>query len=277
MQQEDLGQLPVPVSSPATEAFPGPVPDAAELPHRQRVLRRSRFLRQHREVVREFQDRLPAGSIFGLLGPNGSGKSTTIRMLCGLLRPTAGSGRVLGLDIVKQAEAIKARIGYMSQKFSLYEDLTVAEKLRFFGSIYGLADRELEERCRELGARMRFAGREKQLVGTLSGGWKQRVALACAFVHAPRLLILDEPTAGVDPVSRRLFWELLDALAAEGITILVTTHYMDEAERCHLVALMESGGLYAFGPPRQLMAAAGLPTLEDVFVRMATAGGESSA
>ncbi|RJX23326.1 MAG: ABC transporter ATP-binding protein [Ammonifex sp.] len=229
------------------------------------------------QAVQDVSFTVPAGSIFGLLGPNGSGKSTTIRMLCGLLRPTAGSGRVLGLDIISQAEQVKARIGYMSQKFSLYEDLTVFENLRFFGSVYGLTNRELDLRCRELAARMKLEGRENQLVGTLSGGWKQRVALASAFVHQPRLLILDEPTAGVDPVSRRIFWELLNVLIAEGVTILVTTHYMDEAENCHLVALMEGGRLYAFGPPERLMAEEGLPTLEDVFVRMATRGGQPFA
>lgn len=229
------------------------------------------------QAVQDVSFTVPAGSIFGLLGPNGSGKSTTIRMLCGLLRPTAGSGRVLGLDIISQAEQVKVRIGYMSQKFSLYEDLTVFENLRFFGSVYGLTNRELDLRCRELAARMKLEGRENQLVGTLSGGWKQRVALASAFVHQPRLLILDEPTAGVDPVSRRIFWELLNVLIAEGVTILVTTHYMDEAENCHLVALMEGGRLYAFGPPERLMAEEGLPTLEDVFVRMATRGGQPFA
>jgi ABC-2 type transport system ATP-binding protein len=220
---------------------------------------------------------VPAGRIFGLLGPNGSGKSTAIRMLCGLMRPSGGSGRVLGLDIVTQAEEIKKNIGYMSQKFSLYEDLTMAENLFFFGNIYGLTGRQAAGRCSELYARMKLTGRENQLVGTLSGGWKQRVALACAFIHQPRLLVLDEPTAGVDPVSRRLFWDLLNNLAAEGISVLVTTHYMDEAECCHLVALMESGRLYAFGTPDQLMAEAGMDSLEDVFIEMAARGGMQHA
>ncbi|WP_422880229.1 ABC transporter ATP-binding protein [Moorella sulfitireducens] len=224
------------------------------------------------QAVRQVSFQVPAGSIFGLLGPNGSGKSTTIRMLCGLMRPSSGSGQVLGLDIVTQAEAIKASIGYMSQKFNLYEDLTVVENLYFFGSIYGLRGAALSRRCRELYERMQLEGCEKQRVGTLSGGWKQRVALACAFIHLPRLLVLDEPTAGVDPVSRRLFWNLLEGLAAEGITILLTTHYMDEAERCHVIALMDRGRLHAFGPPARLMAAAGLPTLEDIFIEMAGKG-----
>ncbi|OAT87147.1 ABC transporter ATP-binding protein [Desulfotomaculum copahuensis] len=224
------------------------------------------------QAVRGISFQVPAGSIFGLLGPNGSGKSTTIRMLCGLMRPSAGGGQVLGLDILTRAEEIKNNIGYMSQKFSLYEDLTIAENLHFFGNIYGLTGHQVTARCAELYTRMKITGRENQLVGTLSGGWKQRTALACAFIHQPRLLVLDEPTAGVDPVSRRLFWELLDGLAADGITILVTTHYMDEAERCHLVALMEDGNLHAFGTPRQLMAEAGMDSLEDVFIDMATGG-----
>jgi ABC-2 type transport system ATP-binding protein len=216
---------------------------------------------------------VPAGTIFGLLGPNGSGKSTTIRMLCGLMRPSAGSGQVLGLDIVHQAEKVKSSIGYMSQKFSLYEDLTVMENIHFFGSIYGLPPAEIGNRYQALGERMRLSGRERQLVGTLSGGWKQRVALACAFLHGPRLLILDEPTAGVDPVSRRLFWDILAGLAADGVTILMTTHYMDEAESCHLTALMFRGRLHAFGQPADLIRQAGLPSLEDVFIHMVGEGG----
>ena len=216
---------------------------------------------------------VPAGTIFGLLGPNGSGKSTTIRMLCGLMRPSGGSGQVLGLDIVSRAEEVKSSIGYMSQKFSLYEDLTVMENIHFFGSIYGLPQAEIGSRYRNLVERMRLGGRERQLVGTLSGGWKQRVALACAFLHQPRLLILDEPTAGVDPVSRRLFWDILAGLAADGVTILLTTHYMDEAESCHLTALMFRGRLQAFGPPADLIRQAGLRTLEDVFIHMVGEGG----
>ncbi|MDI6710405.1 MAG: ABC transporter ATP-binding protein [Thermoanaerobacterales bacterium] len=215
---------------------------------------------------------VPEGRIFGLLGPNGSGKSTTIRMLCGIMRPTAGSGHVLGYDIAREPEAIKQHIGYMSQKFSLYEDLTVEENMHFYGRIYGLDRAAVAARLAELKREMQLEVRERQLVGTLSGGWKQRVALACAFIHRPRLLVLDEPTAGVDPVSRRLFWEILDRLAAQGITILVTTHYMDEAERCHLVALIFRGRLGAFGAPQALKEAAGRPTLEDVFIDMAREG-----
>ena len=209
------------------------------------------------------------GEIFGLLGPNGSGKSTTVRMLCGILRPSSGRGEVLGYDIAREAERIKESIGYVSQRFSLYEDLTVAENMHFFGSIYGLSADQVIKRRRELSRQMKLEGLENQKVQTLSGGFKQRVALACAFLHRPRLLILDEPTAGVDPVSRRLFWDLLRELAAGGITILVTTHYMDEAEQCHLVALMNRGRLWAFGPPAGLMARAGEKSLEEVFIKMA--------
>ncbi|HCJ79713.1 MAG TPA: ABC transporter ATP-binding protein [Desulfotomaculum sp.] len=226
------------------------------------------------QAVRNVSFQVPTGSIFGLLGPNGSGKSTIIRMLCGLMHPSAGNGQVLGLDIVTKAENIKASIGYMSQKFSLYEDLTVTENLYFFGSIYGLGKPEITRRCQELYQKMKLNGLEKQLVSTLSGGWKQRLALACAFIHQPRLLVLDEPTAGVDPVSRRLLWDLLGDLSTEGITILVTTHYLDEANHCHLVALMNRGFLYAFGPPGQLAAEEGLDSLEDVFIKMASSGGD---
>lgn len=212
---------------------------------------------------------VPEGSIFGLLGPNGCGKSTTIRMLCGILMPTGGKAQVLGYDIETESESIKQNIGYMSQKFSLYEDLTIYENMLFFGTIYGLQAEDVGKRIKELTAEMKLSGRSNQLVRTLSGGWKQRLALACAFIHSPRLLILDEPTAGVDPVSRSLFWNILQELAAKGITILVTTHYMDEAERCDLVALMMEGKLHAFGSPAELKDSAKATTLEEVFINMA--------
>ncbi|MBO8128081.1 MAG: ABC transporter ATP-binding protein [Peptococcaceae bacterium] len=229
------------------------------------------------KAVDSLSFRVPSGKIFGLLGPNGSGKSTTIRMLCGLMRPTAGSGTVLGYDIVTEAENVKQNIGYMSQKFSLYEDLTVVENMRFFGQIYGLSSRDIRQRVAELKGEMQLDVRENQLVGTLSGGWKQRVALACAFLHRPRLLILDEPTAGVDPVSRRLFWDILARLSDQGITILVTTHYMDEAERCDITALMFRGKLGAFGSPAELITRAGAASLEDVFIDLAQEGAEENA
>lgn len=226
-------------------------------------------------AVQDISFKVPAASIFGLLGPNGCGKSTSIRILCGLMRPTSGSGRVLGLDVATQAEEIKARIGYMSQKFSLYEDLTGEENLRFFGRIYGLPEERLDRRSEELYEWLKFSGQQRQLVANLSGGWKQRVALACAFVHNPSMMVLDEPTAGVDPVSRRIFWNSLRELAARGVTVLITTHYMDEAERCDLVALMEKGRLHAFGSPRELKQKEGLASLEDVFIKMAAAEGEA--
>lgn len=167
---------------------------------------------------------IPKGKIFGFLGPNGSGKSTTIRMICGVLTPTSGTGTVLGYDIKKESEKIKQNIGYMSQRFSLYEDLTVEENLDFYGSIYLLNKDELNERKRELIEMAGLNGKEKALAGTLSGGWKQRLALGCSLIHRPKLLVLDEPTAGVDPVSRREFWKLVNELVKEGITALVTTH-----------------------------------------------------
>ncbi|MFZ5640541.1 MAG: ABC transporter ATP-binding protein [Bacillota bacterium] len=206
------------------------------------------------------------GEIFGFLGANGSGKSTTIRMLCGILTPTSGSGRVLGFDIATQAEQIKQNIGYMSQKFSLYEELTVDENLNFYAGIYGLNDSEAVSRKKEIIELTSLAGRENQRAGNLSGGWKQRLALGCALIHRPPLLFLDEPTAGVDPVSRRIFWEIIQYLTKQGVTFLVTTHYMDEAELCDTVGFIHFGNLVAFGTPGDLKAKYGHSSLEDVFI-----------
>jgi ABC-2 type transport system ATP-binding protein len=192
------------------------------------------------------------GEIYGFLGPNGAGKTTTIRMLCGILEPTAGRGSVLGFDVAAEAEEIKRRIGYMSQKFSLYEDLTVAENVDFYASIYGLRGDVKRERTEEVFRTAGLVGRTGQLAGTLSGGQKQRLALGCALVHRPELLFLDEPTAGVDPLSRRDFWGLLYELAAAGTTILVTTHYMDEAEHCNRLGFIYDGKLIAEGEPDAL-------------------------
>jgi ABC-2 type transport system ATP-binding protein len=187
------------------------------------------------------------GEVFGLLGSNGAGKSTTIRMLCGLLRPTSGQAFVLDIDVAKDPEAVKRRIGYMTQRFSLYDDLTVEQNLDFFGGVYGLRGARLAERKAWAAATAGLEGKSELLTHDLPGGWKQRLALACAVLHEPRLIFLDEPTGGVDPISRRRFWALIDAMAAEGITILVTTHYLDEAERCDRIALMHGGRLVALG------------------------------
>lgn len=194
------------------------------------------------------------GEVFALLGPNGSGKTTTIRMLCGILAPTGGQGVVLGYDVATDGESIKSSIGYMSQRFALYEDLSVRENLEFYGGVYSVAPRRLRERVNELIAMAGLEGRERQLAGTLSGGWKQRLALGCAIVHQPPLLFLDEPTAGVDPISRRRFWRMIYGLAQEGVTIFLTTHYLDEAEHAHRVAMMFNGRLMALDTPAGIKA-----------------------
>jgi ABC-2 type transport system ATP-binding protein len=187
------------------------------------------------------------GEIFGFLGSNGAGKSTTIRMLCGLLRPTSGEALVGGISVTKDPEGVKQRIGYMSQRFSLYELLTVDQNIAFFGGIYGLDRLRLAERRRFVIEMAGLAGREQTLARDLSGGWRQRLALGCAILHEPPILFLDEPTGGVDPLSRRQFWRLIDSLSASGVTVLVTTHYLDEAERCHRVALIHAGRLATIG------------------------------
>ena len=192
------------------------------------------------------------GEVFGLLGSNGAGKSTVIRMLCGLLRPTSGAARVQGVDVDKDPEAVKRIIGYMSQRFSLYEDLTVSQNLRFFGGVYGLRGAALAGREDWAVETAGLQGKEDLLTGDLPGGWKQRLALACAVLHRPRLLFLDEPTGGVDPISRRQFWGLIDRLSAGGVTVIVTTHYLDEAEHCDRIALMHAGRLAALGTVSQL-------------------------
>jgi ABC-2 type transport system ATP-binding protein len=208
------------------------------------------------------------GEVFGLLGPNGSGKTTTIRMLCGLMTPTSGTATVVGHDITREPEQIRRKIGYMSQRFGLYDDLTVAENIRFYASIYGLSGAARRERTAELLADLGLEPRAGQLAGELSGGWKQRLALACATAHRPSMLFLDEPTAGVDPASRRLFWQWIYALARQGTTILVTTHYMDEAERCQRLAFLSRGHLIAVGTVAEVLAQFGQPTIEDVFIEL---------
>jgi ABC-2 type transport system ATP-binding protein len=200
------------------------------------------------------------GHITGFLGPNGSGKTTTLRMLCGLLTPDSGHGQVLGLDFPKQAEAIKRQTGYMTQRFSLYEDLTIEENLAFIARVYSLdhVSRRVDETLEKLG----LTHRRKQLAGQLSGGWKQRLALAAAVMHEPKLLLLDEPTAGVDPQARRDFWDEIHRLADEGMTVLVSTHYMDEAERCHEIAYIFNGDLIARGTADEVIAQSHLVTFE---------------
>ncbi len=196
--------------------------------------------------------RVEQGEIFGFLGANGAGKSTTIRMLCGLLRPTSGTGHVLGIDVARDPEGVKRRIGYMSQRFSLYDDLTVAQNVRFFGGVYGLRGELARERQAWALETAGLVGKEDRLTGELPGGWKQRLALACAVLHRPRVVFLDEPTSGVDPISRRRFWRLIDEMAAGGVTVFVTTHYLDEAEYCHRLALIHAGRLVALGTVSEL-------------------------
>ncbi len=208
------------------------------------------------------------GEVFGLLGPNGSGKTTTIRMLTGLLEPTSGGATVVGIDVVRRPDEVRRVIGYMSQKFGLYDDLTIRENLRFYASVYGLHGDAREARMEELLTDLRLARRADQMAGTLSGGWKQRLALACATAHRPRMLFLDEPTAGVDPAARRLFWELIHDLARGGTTIVVTTHYMDEAARCERLAFMSRGKLIAVGTGPEVMAHFAQPSIEDVFIEL---------
>jgi ABC-2 type transport system ATP-binding protein len=217
-------------------------------------------------AVRQLNLRIDTGEVFGLLGPNGSGKTTTIRMLCGLLAPSAGGATVAGIDVVAAPERIKQRIGYMSQRFGLYEDLTVWENLDFYAGIYGLTGAALRTRVAEVVEFIGIAGRLGQLVAELSGGWKQRLALGCALQHRPAVLFLDEPTAGVDPAARRTFWRTIHDLAGRGTTVIVTTHYMDEAERCGRLAMLSGGHLIALGTPAEVAAQVGGKTLEDAFI-----------
>jgi ABC-2 type transport system ATP-binding protein len=213
-----------------------------------------------KHVVRDFSLQVKRGEIYGFLGPNGSGKTTSIRMICGLLKPDSGSGVVLGHDVIRDTGAIKREVGYMTQRFSLWEDLTIRENLEFIARMYGMNDRKaavtraLED--------LNLGKRQDQLAGTLSGGWKQRLSLAACMLHRPQLLLLDEPTAGVDPQARRDFWEEIHGLAARGISVLVSTHYMDEAERCHRLAYILYGKLLANGTPDEVLHLFRLATWE---------------
>ncbi|MCF7787027.1 MAG: ABC transporter ATP-binding protein [Prosthecobacter sp.] len=211
-----------------------------------------------RTVVNKIDLQVRTGEIYGFLGPNGSGKTTFIRMLCGLLKADEGSGTCLGFDVIKQSEEIKKQVGYMTQRFSFYEDLSIRENLDFVARMYGIKNREktVSGSIKRLG----LSGREQQLAGQLSGGWKQRLALAACLIHEPKLLLLDEPTAGVDPKARRDFWEQIHQLAAEGLTFLITTHYMDEAERCHRLAYLAYGNLLTHGTVQEVIDSAHLTT-----------------
>ena len=227
------------------------------------------------EAVKGIDLVVPKGGIHGLIGPNGAGKSTTIKMICGVLEPSGGTGTVLGLELGTESEKIKEKIGYMSQKFSLYEDLTVAENIEFYSEIYTIDLAQKKGRTEEI---LRISGlgdRKDQLVGTLSGGWKQKLALSCCLIHKPELLILDEPTAGVDPVSRRLFWKLIHEIVREGVTVLATTHYMDEAEGFDSAAFIMDGSIIAADTTAALMEKNNVDNLEDVFIKYALNGDEA--
>ncbi|MCS6953145.1 MAG: ABC transporter ATP-binding protein [Bryobacteraceae bacterium] len=226
-------------------------------------------------LVRRFGDfvavdrisfRVPRGEIFGFLGPNGAGKTTAIRILCGLLRPSEGRALVAGFDVAADPEAVRRRIGYMSQKFSLYDDLTVEENLEFFGGIYGVTGARRRERIEYALATAGLEEQRRTMTRLLAGGFKQRLALGCAILHEPPILFLDEPTSGVDPVARRNFWDLIYRLSSAGHTVFVTTHYMDEAEYCHRLALMHRGRIVALGSPAALKDEAGTRSLEEVFL-----------
>ena len=205
-------------------------------------------------AVNQISFTVDRGEIFGFLGANGAGKSTTIRMMCGLLKPTSGTALVDGVDVSRDPEEVKRRIGYMSQKFSLYEALTVEQNIRFFGVLYGLTDEQIAARMKFVVEMAGLSGREQTRAKDLAGGWRQRLALGCAILHEPRILFLDEPTGGVDPVSRRQFWRLIEDMSRAGVTILVTTHYLDEAEHCHRIAIVNAGKLAVMGTSRELKA-----------------------
>lgn len=213
--------------------------------------------------------KVTAGEIFGFLGANGAGKTTAMRMLCGLSVPTSGKATVSGFDVYKEAEKIKRNIGYMSQRFSLYEDLTVQENIQFFGGIYGLTDQELKSKGTALVDKLGLEKEADQLVGRLPLGWKQKLAFSVAVLHEPQIVFLDEPTGGVDPVTRRQFWDLIYEASEKGTTVFVTTHYMDEAEYCHRISMMVDGSIKALDSPKRLKEHYNAPTMDEVFFELA--------
>lgn len=210
------------------------------------------------------------GEIFGFLGANGAGKTTAIRMLCGLLSPTAGTGHVAGFDIMKETSKIRSRIGYMSQKFSLYSDLTVRDNMIFYGSLYGITGKKLKSAIADLAGFLEITDLLPRITGSLPWGWQQRLSLACANLHNPQILFLDEPTGSVDPISRRTFWELIQVLSSQGTTVFVTTHHMDEAEYCHRISLMVNGKIAAMDTPAKLKEMTGTHTLNEAFLALVT-------
>lgn len=222
----------------------------------------------HLVAVQDLSLTIKRGEVFGMLGPNGSGKTTTIRMLCGILPPTSGTARVAGIDITEQPEAVRYVIGYMSQQFGLYEDMTIFENLRFYSAVYGVRGKSGAIRVQEVMDELGLVPRRNQLVSELSGGWKQRVSLACAIAHRPSVLFLDEPTAGVDPAARRTFWQTIYEIARRGTSIIVTTHYMDEASRCERLAFLSRGHLIAVGSPDEVPRQFGKNSIEEVFIEL---------
>ncbi len=225
-------------------------------------------------AVKEVTFSVECGEIFGFLGANGAGKTTCIRMLTGLLAPTSGEARVAGFDVYTQPDQIKRNIGYMSQRFSLYEDLTVRENIRFYGGIYGLSNRAIREKTTELLEKLALTGVRDARIRSLPLGWRQKLAFSIAILHDPRIVFLDEPTGGVDPITRRQFWDLIYEAAAGGVTVFVTTHYMDEAEYCDRVSIMVDGRIEALGPPGALKRKHGAATMNEVFLRLARGGTE---
>lgn len=222
-------------------------------------------------AVNQISFSVQPGEIFGFLGANGAGKTTAMRMLTGLSTPTAGEASVAGYDVYREAEQIKRHIGYMSQKFSLYEDLTVRENIQFYGGIYGLSFREIREKTRELIDRLHLGDVSRSLVRSLPLGWKQKLAFSVALIHQPNIVFLDEPTGGVDPITRRRFWEMIYQAADEGVTLFVTTHYMDEAEYCDRISIMVDGRIDALGAPKELKAQHQAKSINEVFIRLARA------